>query len=121
MSTWTKCQVYLIKLISVGDSGLGSEPFEPKKSWNLSEEASEAPVVFEASEWDLELLDSGTNSDLILILLDLELPMICVVDLLEVVNQLLRATSCTLSILESDFERGRRASDREKLTSLLFC
>ena len=76
MSTWTKCQVYLIKLISVGDSGLGSEPFEPKKSWNLSEEASEAPVVFEASEWDLELLDSGTNSDLILILLDLELPMI---------------------------------------------
>ena len=75
VSTWTKCQVYLIKLISVGDNGLGSEPLEPKKSWNLSEQ-SEAPVVFEANECDLELFDSGTNSVLILILLDFEFPMI---------------------------------------------
>ena len=67
--------MYLTKLISVGDKGRGSGP-ELRKSWNRRDEASEAPVVFEASECDRELLVcSGIISVLILIRLDLELPM----------------------------------------------
>ena len=72
--------------------------------------------MFEANECDLELFDSGTNSVLILILLDFEFPMILsVVDMLEVVNQLLRgATSCSpLSILESRAERGASMTERK--------